>query len=201
MKKIILIFSLLLVSILTVNLNGVYASAEVDVILTDINDVAYSEFTTSFSYVYDDSYDQCLSEQLDEDVAVVKIVDVSFIYNSNNIYSIENLVEPERETIKVKIPLDIDTDKYEISLYVLNGEVFEFVEANVDEDYIVYATERLQPVFVVAKAVHGLNAWMIIVACVVLVLLLILLCYYFKMRRDLGDSVLNAKNKELKLEE
>ena len=117
------------------------------------------------------------------------------------LYSLVGKVEEARETITVKVPITQTMKDREISIYTLNGESFEKLETTLEDDYIVYSTKTLEPIYIVADIQNGLNAWMIVVACVVLLLLLALLLYYFKMRREMASSKVNPKNKEMEIEE
>lgn len=202
MKRIFIVcLALLMATVVGLNIAPTYATVGTNVILTDSEGNGYSDYSTLTSYISNNSYDEKLSEQLKRDVEVVNIIDVCFMDGTEKLYSLVGKVEEARETITVKVPITQTMKDREISIYTLNGESFEKLETTLEDDYIVYSTKTLEPIYLVSDVQNGLNAWMIVVACVVLLLLLALLLYYFKMRREMASSKVNPKNKEMEIEE
>lgn len=182
---------------LFLGVNTTFASGS-NIELCDSNGQGYG-YKISTSILYDDSYDEKLSNQFGKKMKIVNIIDACFVIDEQKVYSLDGIVDDERKLITVKIPINgIIKENYLI--YTFNGDKFEKVQTQVKNNYICYTTNTLQKVYVVNDINH-FSPWMIVISCIVILMLFALMIYYFKMRRDIANNQSIAKNKEMEIEE
>lgn len=156
-------------------------------------------YKISTSILYDDSYDEALSEQFGKDLRVVSIVDACFVIDDQKVYNLSGRVSADKETITVRIPITgVIKDHY--TVYTQKDDKFVKLSTKVKNGYICYDTDTLQTVYIV-QDLNYFSPWMIVISCIVILLLLSLIVYYFKMRRDIANTQSVVKNKEIEIEE
>ena len=182
---------------LFLGINTTFASGS-SIELCDQNGQGYG-YKISTSIIYDDAYNEKLSEQFNKKMEIINIIDACFIIDEQKVYSLDGIVSDDRKLITVKIPINgIIKENY--TIYTFDGDKFKKVKTQVQNNYICYTTDTLQKVYVVNDINH-FSAWMVVISCIVIIMLLALLLYYFKMRRDIANDQTTAKNKEIEIEE